>query len=106
MSALVGCGQSVSARVTYRHGYQIGRGRGRHLGGQALIWRDRHAVADEDYCKPPRKILPAILGAPVSSTLPAPHDPLTLLTSPDCTSLRSIPTVTVPPVIVSRAPEV
>jgi hypothetical protein len=61
----------------------------------------------ENYCVGPRKVLPPMwLCAPVSTILPVSHCPLILLTSPDCTSLQSVPTVTVPPVIVSRRHEV
>src|SRR6202011_125828 len=51
--------------------------------------------ADGDHPCGPRKALPPMwLCSPVSCTLPAPHCPLSLLTSPDCTSLQSVPTVT------------
>jgi hypothetical protein len=56
----------------------------------------------------PRKILPAALRVLVNTgLLDASHRPYSdLLTWPATTWLRSIPTVTMPPVIVSRTHEV
>jgi hypothetical protein len=57
---------------------------------------------------PPRNDLPAMAispGALVSTILGASQGPPDLLTSPESTWLRSIPTVTVPPVIISRTHE-
>jgi hypothetical protein len=68
-----------------------------------------HRTQDErkDSQCTPRKVLPPAASSlmPVTSNLPIAHFAVVLLTSPDRTSLWSLPIVTMPPVMISRTQE-